>query len=128
MKIENIKSLEYFYTTGYYINADVRYNIECEKSCILKIKPQGKSNEEQEEYELSEETLKQIEDLLNKYQVSEWDGFNKTDSRVLDGNSFHFYVTYEDGKSISASGYMSYPKNYGIVTKELERILKEQMK
>lgn len=128
MKIENIKSLEYVYTNGYFMHSDIRYNIDCEDTCILKIKELGKSMEETKEYPISREVVNQIEGLLNFYQVSQWDGFNKRDDRVLDGDSFHFSVTTEDGKSIYASGYMMYPKNYGVVTNELERILKSQMK
>ena len=40
----------------------------------------------------------------------------------LDGDSFSFSLYTEDGKSISASGYMSWPKNYGEVEKELTNI------
>ncbi len=122
--MENIKNLDYFYSVSTMMNGDVHYEINCDDNkCIMKYKPQRFSMEEAKEYEITKEDLLKIEEILTKYKVYKWDDFNKSDTRVLDGNSFHFYVTYGDNIRISASGYMMYPKNYREVKKELEDIL-----
>lgn len=37
-KIESISSLSFFYTNGYAINSDIRYEIDCKDRCIAIIK------------------------------------------------------------------------------------------
>ncbi|MBP5242600.1 MAG: hypothetical protein J6Z36_02795, partial [Clostridia bacterium] len=39
--------------------------------------------------------------VLNKYNVYSWDGFDKTNKNVLDGNSFSFSVNMNNGDDIS---------------------------
>lgn len=119
-RITNITSLYYSYSAGTAINSNVRYSIICEDKCNVEIKPINYSEEDKIIFETSKEILKDIERVLNKYDVLKWDGFNKTDEYVLDGDSFSFSV--EGSKNISASGYMMYPKKYSEVTSELEAI------
>lgn len=70
----------------------------------------------------------EIEGLLNKYNVSNWNGFHGNNKDVLDGDSFGFYVTMKNGDKIDSSGYMSWPKNYGEVKNGLESIFKKVIK
>ena len=84
---------------------------------------QTMTKEDKQEVELDKKTMNKIIDILNKYDVVNWDGFNETDNNVLDGNSFHMNLTIQDNKNISASGYMMYPDNYKYVKKELDEIL-----
>lgn len=121
-KIETIKELTFSYTVGYAMNADVSYKIECQENCTITIKPNGIPLEEAKTYQLSKKQITEIIAILNKYKVSSWDGFNKSDKNVLDGNSFHFYLKENNDSSISASGYMRYPKDYRTVKSELEAI------
>ncbi len=122
VEIGELKTLDLFYTNGYAYQADVSYKINCDEECTLIVKPYLKSEEESITVNINNEDIKKIEEILKKYEVGKWNGFSKTDPNVLDGDSFHFYVTFKDGKSISASGYMMYPTNYGSVEKELEEI------
>lgn len=126
-KIESISSLSFFYTNGYAINTDTRYEIDCKDKCIAIIKQYGKSEEETVEVEIDSNTMNKIIDLLNKYDVIKWDGFSKSDHGVLDGDSFSMHFTYNDEKRVSASGYMMWPKNYREVEDGLNEIFNSLM-
>ena len=117
--IDNIEYLNFHYTTGNAYNANVLYTLECNDICNITIKGDNIPEEDAKIVEVPYDNIQKVEDILNKYDVINWNGFNKSDSRVLDGNSFSFYVKFGDGKSISASGYMMYPKNYRDVKEEL---------
>jgi len=118
--IKDIKSIEFRYTNGYMINSDTYYKLECNNNCMLQIKRYGSSNEE--EYNVDKCILNDIEKILNKYNVSSWDGFNKSDKNVLDGDTFSISIVYDNNKRISSSGYMMYPNNYKSVKEELETL------
>lgn len=123
--IHSLKRLSYSYTTGNMINSSVRYDIECGDTCHITIKPDGVDDLDAKEYEFSNEKVKRVIDVLNQYHVSNWDGFDKSDPYVLDGNSFHFSLDTKKGESISASGYMMWPKDYRKVKESLESIFLE---
>ena len=110
--IENIKSMHLSYSNGYMMNANTIYDLSCEDKCIVKIKPYLIPDNEAKEYEVSEDTMKSLEKLLSDYSVRKWDNFHKSDQYVLDGDSFSFSLYFNDGTSISASGYMMWPENY----------------
>lgn len=60
----------------------------------------------QDEYEqmMDASLMDQVREILEKYEVGNWNGFRGRDSLVLDGSSFSFHVSFTDGTSISASG------------------------
>ena len=118
--ISNIENLRFSYTSGYMMNSDTRYELDCKEGCFLLYKPYGISSSEEKRYKVDNEIVLEIEKVLNKYNVSKWDGFDGNDQNVLDGDSFGFFVTMKNGDTIEASGYMSWPKNYGEVKSELE--------
>lgn len=123
-KIESITRLHFSYSNGYMANAYTTYDIELkDNKYYVVIKPYLIPEEQTFEVEIDKKTIKEIINILNKYEVSEWDGFSKSDKNVLDGDSFSFWVYLEDGTDIHASGYMMWPKNYGEVRSELDRIL-----
>ena len=120
--VSDIKSLSFSYTQGYMVNSDVRYELDCKEECILLYKPYGVSHDEAKKYRINDNMMLEIESLLNKYEVSKWNGFHGNDKNVLDGDSFGFYVYMKNGDKIESSGYMSWPRNYGEVKSELESI------
>lgn len=125
-EITNFEYLHFSYSTGNMIYSNVRYSIDLkEGKYIATIKPNDVPDEEAKEVEINEETIKQIIEVLNEYDVLSWDKFNKSDKNVLDGDSFSFNMKLDDKQSISASGYMEWPKNYGNVKGELDDILKK---
>ncbi len=121
-ELKNLESLRLHYSSGYAMYAYTTYEIKKEDKYKITIKPLGIPDEEAKTYDISEEEIKKILDILNKYEVIKWDGFNKTNKDVLDGDSFSFSAKFEDGTSISAHGYVSYPENYRNVRNELEEI------
>ena len=121
-KIANITSLHYSYSTGTAINSSVSYDIKCKDECSIQIKPDRYSSEDVIEFTTSKDILKEIEEVLNNYNVITWDGFSKSDTNVLDGDSFSFIVRTAT-KNITASGYMMYPDNYSKVTNKIEEII-----
>ena len=121
--IKNIKNFSFSYTTGYSINARVRYEIEYKSDeYIVTILPNEIPDEDKLEIKLEKKEIKNIIKILNKYNVSNWNGFDKVDKNVLDGDSFHIYIETLDNDKVSASGYMKWPKNYNNVRDELDNI------
>ena len=127
-KIKDINSLYFTYSVGYAANAYYRYELECNDKCMIKIKPNGIPEEETKEYEVSDELMIKLTDMLNNYEVYKWDGFDKSAKDVLDGDSFSFSIEKKDGTSIHASGYMMWPTNYRNVREEFKNIFNDLIK
>ena len=71
------------------------------------------------ECSIRDEELKGFESLLKELDIASWDGFNGNEKNVLDGRSFSLSVTYWNGKTISANGYMRFPRDYA---KKMSRV------
>ena len=115
VEITNIKYFEYYHSAGMMMNSDKRYILE-------------KVNEPPESAitkKVTTDFVQELENILKKYNVEKWDGFNKTDPNVLDGSSFSITINMMDGNHISAHGYMMYPKDYGKVVKEIKELFEE---
>lgn len=121
-KIQDIKNFTFSYTTGNDAYSNVRYELECEDICSITIKPNGHPDEELQIKEVNLDFVKQLEKLLNNYQVLKWNEFKKYNKHVLDGNSFHLYIRLESEKTIEADGYMRYPHNYKIVRDKIDKL------
>ena len=120
-EIKELKSLQYCYSTPAVLG-DVVYELTCSESCYVWIKPMGRHYDEFVTYPISDEQVKEIIDVLNKYEVWTWDGFNEYDPDAMDGNSFSFSLTMQDGITIEAEGYMMFPEHFGDIIPELCRI------
>ncbi len=123
--VYQINKLEYSYTSGYAVNSDVSYKIDCDDKCILIIKEYGKDEKDVIKKSLTNKDMDKFEDMLNKYHVLSWKGFNKSDKNVLDGNSFSFHLRYNDDEKLSASGYMMYPDYYNNFKENFEDYIDE---
>ncbi len=73
------------------------------------------NGEEHSERVVTDADVRKLELLLGECGVASWNGFSGSARNVLDGRSFSFHAEYEDGRSVSAHGYMKFPKNYGSV-------------
>ncbi|MBO4855256.1 hypothetical protein J5500_02515 [Candidatus Saccharibacteria bacterium] len=69
--------------------------------------------------------LGKIADIVKKYEMGKWDGFNESDDGILDGSGFTLKIEYDDERKIEAHGYMKYPSNYREATEELTNLLDE---
>lgn len=117
-KIENINYFYLIYTRGYASNCNVLYRID--NDLVATIKLYGKS--EEVTINVDKSVLKEIEDVLVKYDVQKWNGFRKYNKLVSDGDSFDLSIEMKNGKKIEADGYASWPKNYSKVINELDEI------
>ena len=123
VKITDIKYLSFYYTQGNMMNSNVKYTLTYENDkYIAEIKPNFKSEEEMKKVEIKKNDIEKIIETLKKYNVNKWNGFNKSDKYVLDGDSFSLYITFLDNTKLNASGYMMYPKNYNEVQNVLDKI------
>lgn len=74
---------------------------------------------------ISGEYLDRISDIIKKYDVASWDGFDESDDGILDGHGFTLKIKYTSGATLEAHGYMKYPRNYDEVDEELSEIFDE---
>ena len=75
-------------------------------------KPYGIADEAATIKDVDDSFREKLEAILKQFEVGKWEGFQKSDKRVLDGDSFDLAVWFDDKTSIHASGYMKWPKNY----------------
>ena len=126
LETSNIKSFYLGYDAGFMMNSNTSYKISLENDkYIAIIKPYGVSDDEELFTEVSSKVMEKISDVLKKYKVNKWDGFNKSDNNVMDGNGFNLNVQLLDGTTINASGYMMWPNNYSEVKNEINEIFME---
>ncbi len=119
-KVNSIESFTFSYTNGYMVNSDVRYSLVCDDECLILIKRFGEENSL--EYEADNMFIDRLINLINDNELIKWNGFNKNNESVLDGDSFSLNVKYNNGKEIEAYGYMIWPENYKYVKKEIEML------
>lgn len=124
-KITEIKKFEFTYSSGSEIYAYVEYKIDCTNKCVASIKPTGVPENNARKVKIEKEKVKELEDILRKYKVEKWDGFQKYNKHILDGSSFIMHIYMEDNTTIGASGYMKFPNNFAEVSKELGNYFKE---
>ena len=122
--IESIRSFDFGYGTGNMMNASVRFEVRYDRkegTYTAVVKGSGVAEEDADVYPIDESFLNELIVFLNENEIQKWDGFQKSDKHVMDGNGFHLSIWTHEGDTISASGYEKYPKNYndvknGIIT------------
>lgn len=110
--IGDITSFYYRYTTGNMSNSGVVYRLVLKNGAYTaEIKPDGVPEEEAVWFDTDKAFAGDLKEILSEHGVGKWNGFDKRNKHVMDGNSFLLEIEMETG-SISASGYMEWPKNY----------------
>lgn len=123
VKEVSLKSLNFSSGSGMFKDSIEKFNIECKNNkCSATIKPKNLSDKEEKKIEVDKKTKEKLESIITKYNIKEWDGYNKSDSRIMDGYSFNLNIQLEDSTKITAYGYMKYPKNYVEFRDEIEKI------
>jgi len=118
-----ITYFSFSYSTGNMCNAFVNYGFTCKNGEYkATVKPSLVAPEDERAFTISSDFVARLASLLKENRVNLWDGFNKADKRVLDGNHFSFYIKNARGESISAHGYMKWPNNYGKVKKGVDEL------
>ena len=122
-EISKLTDVSYRYVNGSAMNANCSYSVSLLKGrYVAKIHPIDVPEAKTIEIEVDGTVLREIETLFQKYDVGQWNGFKKSDSRVMDGRSFSLYLKMENGESVEASGYMSWPQNFRDVREGLDTI------
>ena len=62
--------------------------------------------------ELDGEDVELLRALIDELDLWSWNGFQKSNSQVLDGDSFGLSASFADGTELSAWGSNAYPKGY----------------
>ena len=120
-ELRDLTYLHFSYSTGNAVNAYVTYGLTEENGAFTAtVKPEGVPDEEAAAFPVDAAFVQDAEALLRKYGVGGWDGYDKSNNRVLDGNSFSLSVKTADGRRVGAHGYMSWPRHYAEVRAGLD--------
>ena len=126
--ITSIRSFTFSYDSSTMMNAYTRYEISYDKKTgthTATVKPNGVPEEDASVYTVDDAFLEKLAAFLHENEVEKWDGFDKRDSRVMDGNGFNLSVWTHEDVMVRASGYMKWPKNYSEVQAGIARIFAE---
>ena len=72
---------------------------------------------------IDDDIVDALYDVVEKYDLYRWDGFDEYEDGVLDGESFRLEIDFSDGTSIWASGDNAFPEDYFPVMGEVQEIL-----
>ena len=61
--------------------------------------------------------------VVEKYDLYRWDGFDESQDNVLDGEGFRLEISFTDGASIRANGNNAFPEDYFSAIGEIQEIL-----
>ena len=78
---------------------------------------------DEEPLPIDEETIQTLMEVIEAYNVSSWDGFDKTNENVLDGEGFSLEIGFTDGTSVKALGDNAFPEQYADAMGEMWDIL-----
>ena len=73
------------------------------------------------------ELVQAVIDLIEECELHKWNGFNETDSMVMDGSGFSLWIVYADGTEIYAHGSNSFPANYGESADKIDMLFEAYM-
>lgn len=124
--IKEIKSFAFGYTCGNTIYANVRYSLTLENGeYVATMKPAHVPEEEMLTFVVTKDFVEELEAFLVENEVGKWNGFDKSNTNVMDGDGFELYINTQDGTSLRAHGYMATPKNYSVVADGIAAIFEK---
>jgi len=74
---------------------------------------------------VEDDLLGQLSALATEHRMDLWDGFDKADKRVLDGEMFEMRMVLSDGRILTAHGSNAYPDNYHVVIPHIEQMIND---
>lgn len=77
------------------------------------------------EHVMEEADYTHLGTLVDRYDLWHWAGFEKTNTRVMDGESFSLDIRFADGTAILAKGSNSFPDGYRELMDELHGIFSQ---
>lgn len=66
--------------------------------------------------------LEELGEIAGQYRLDLWDGFNETNTMMLDGTGFFLSMTLADGSTVSAQGSNAFPAGYSDAASEIRNI------
>lgn len=72
---------------------------------------------------IADNTAERLFQVVSKYDLFQWNGFDKSQDDVLDGEGFLLEIDFTDGASIKAQGDNAFPENYLPAMGEMQEIL-----
>lgn len=117
------KMTEFSYHYGSFFGGYYAYDLVLQGD-VVHFTAEGKNGVELSvDKEVDPSVLSELSTVMTDRHVERWDGFSKSDDRVLDGYGFSLAVKYDDERTLIADGYEKYPKDYWEVHDALVRIL-----
>ena len=100
-------------TDGLYLKMTYTYPLELDDTSYFSFASDADDEETAIVFKLNKKELKRVEELIERYGVLNWNGFNESETLygVLDADMhYSLFMTLSDGSSIDATGYNVYPK------------------
>ena len=105
---------------GMMINDGYSYSAKITpEGVMIRIRTQGVSEADALEFITDESFYDKLYEIMDKYNIRSWDGFQKHNPGVYDGTSFSLSAYLRDGAHVSAGGYMMWPEGYGAFSREV---------
>jgi hypothetical protein len=76
-------------------------------------------------FEIPDEIYDRITEVIDQFNGDRWNGFNGNAEGVKDGESFSFSYNNGKGRIIAASGYMSWPDDFGAAISVITGIMED---
>ncbi|MBO4298371.1 MAG: hypothetical protein J5998_06200 [Clostridia bacterium] len=70
--------------------------------------------------------VRRIQRVIEEYDMISWDGFDKSNPYVLDGEGFRLAFAFDDGSTVSASGENAFPTGYFDAMNSLDEIMEQE--
>ena len=71
---------------------------------------------------IDEAFLQELSAVIDSHNLRKWDGFQKSDPMMMDGDGFSLVVTFTEGAGIFASGSNRYPEGYHEAAETIEAV------
>ena len=108
---KEIRSFEYQHSGS--ISYDGYYYTFCKDEKGVHLDASMNCGWERLSVDLDAEIMKQLEDITYEHQMQNWDGFNESDSNILDGEGFSLHIEFMDGTGVAAHGNNAFPRGFG---------------
>lgn len=69
-----------------------------------------------------------LHEIINRFDLWKWHGFNKSASGVLDGAGFTLHILFADGTVIDAHGNNAFPQSHNKALSEIKNLFSKYIK
>ena len=108
-------------TVGTAMGSETRLSIVREGNGFTVIQSSGGGRNVRSAH-VGQEAGGQMTGILRAHNALAWNGFAKSDPRMLDGTSFTLSIAFDDGTTILAQGANNYPKGLSAAVGEIKNL------